>query len=543
MKNYIKNTWYMYVIAFVFCFMLFLYEPIMMFLVQQDEFAFGFDMMLKSSFLLFFMSFIFLMVILNLVYFFIKKKKFNYKNLTVVMFIVFFCSYIQGNYLAGNLPVLVGAKINWNEYTIDSIISAILWVIVIGIVIVLCKKIKKEKLLNYFGYAGIVIFIMISTSLFITGIQAGKINNSNVIIKATNKNLNEYSSNKNFIIFLLDTVNSKDFYSVVNDNKEFKNLFNDFTYYPDTLSGHPFTGESLPLILTGEFYENKEPIREFSTKAYKESYLFKTLEDKGYDLNLYSPSIRYDDTDALKISNCVDAYEMKSFGTVVSLAKQEIKYSLFKYLPYFLKKYSSIDTLGWDIHPEGLDLYDWSNVTFNNYLNNGVKISDKNNFKFIHLEGAHEPFHLNKDLKESEGSYRSMVEASVTLTSNYINYLKENKLYDNSVIVIIADHGYNLVHNYGRQNPVLLVKGINEHHGGMTTSNKPISFVDLKDGFLDLINGKKSTQLFANISNNRVRRHMVDDFGTNKPMVEYETKDKAWETDKLYKTGRVFDRK
>ena len=40
MKKYLKETWYMYVITFVFCFMMFLYEPLVMFLNNTADWIF-----------------------------------------------------------------------------------------------------------------------------------------------------------------------------------------------------------------------------------------------------------------------------------------------------------------------------------------------------------------------------------------------------------------------------------------------------------------------------------------------------------------------
>lgn len=545
MRKYFNNTWFMYSIIFAFGFMLFLYEPVMMYLGQQAEFSFGINMILKSSLFLLAITFFSLTIIYNSFYFFAKKKFLNFENLTIVLFIVFICSYIQGNYLAGNLPLLDGRKIKWGDYTSDNIITIIIWIVIIITVIFLCKKFKKDRMLKIFGYVSLAVVLMLTSSLVTTLVQSDGIKKNDFIIKATSKNLGSYSQDKNFIIILLDTVDSRSFYRGITNNKEFKNTFNDFSYYPDTMSGHTYTWESLPLILTGSFYQNDEPIREYSTKAYKDSYLFKSLRDKGYDLNVYS-SLLYDDISALNISNFIDVTAYNTGGIIAQFAKQELKYTLYKYLPYFLKKYSSIETLSWNIDVDNVKNQSYDMGVFNDYINKNDKIvdSDKKVFKFIHLEGGHYPFHYNKKLENYDGNYQDMIEASLTLTNNYLNYLKKNEVYDNSVIVVMADHGYDLEGgDIGRQNPILFIKGINEHHSAMITSSKPISFVDLKNGFAGLIDNNKSTELFKDVTDNRTRRFLWYHWESSRHMVEYETKGKAWETDKMYKTGKVFEQK
>ena len=113
MKKYLKNTWFMYLISFVLCFMLFIFEPISMFAGNVDDFWFDLNTLLAPSFLMFIIAFIALIVIFNIIYF-INKKVFKVSS--IILFIGFICTYIQGNYLVGALPVLDGTPINWSNY-------------------------------------------------------------------------------------------------------------------------------------------------------------------------------------------------------------------------------------------------------------------------------------------------------------------------------------------------------------------------------------------------------------------------------------------
>ena len=47
--------------------------------------------------------------------------------------------------------------------------------------------------------------------------------------------------------------------------------------------------------------------------------------------------------------------------------------------------------------------------------------------------------------------------------------LKEKGVYDNSIIIVLADHGYIEGRDDGRQNPILYIKGLNEHHKMITS--------------------------------------------------------------------------
>lgn len=547
MKKYFKDIWYMYVITFVFCFMLFLYEPLIMFLNNDADFWFSIGTMFKKTGLLFLIVFIALLVVFNIIYFLNKdKSKKIFKICTIILFIIFICSYIQGNYLVGNLPVLDGTVIDWSKYKLDWIISIILWIVVIVGVIFAIRKLTLEKTVKYAGFVGVGIFVMLTLSLTTTYLSSSGSKKDFVPI-VTYKNITKYSEDKNFIILLLDCTDSKAFYKRLNADDDFKDVFNDFTYYPDTMSGHPFTTESIPLVLTGKYFKNDGDITTWSTEAYKESGLFNSVISSEYELDVYENKLLYYDSSATRISNVSDNKEAEGMISNKRFIRQELKYILFRYLPSFLKKYSKIDEMHFGVQylsdaKSNLDekYFDGTNEEMINIIrnNNIEKVEDKI-FKYIHLEGSHAPYTFDKNYKtKKNATYEDEIDGCLTLVKEYLNKLKENGVYDNSAIIIMADHGFRTEENGNqRMNPIFFVKGMDEKNKSMKISNKPIHFTDLNDLYKDLLEGKKNNELFKDIPNTRVRTYMEYNNGKDYdgPMIEYETKGKAWEKDKLYK--------
>ena len=544
MKKFFKECWPIHITIITFCFMLFLFEPLLMFINNQNDFWFDISILLHHSFLLFLIVFAALFIFFLIIYK-INKKIFYF--VALAFFILFACSYVQGNYLVGNLPLLDGEKIIWSGHLVDNIITIVVWIVAIVTIVLTCRKIGSEKLLKYTGYISGVIFIMLFVSLLTVLINYKPSIYKIMTVASTYDNLDEYSTDKNYIILVLDACDSRTFNKALEEDPNTKDLLKDFTYYPDTMSMHPFTLESVPLILTGETYHNESSLSEYTTKSYKNSYLFKMLRDNDYDINVYEKEFFFYDEDALKISNIVenkrDSYEIRT----LKFMKQELKYILFRYLPYKLKKYSNIETMSWkrvDIIKEAPNYYTDDNFWFIDYMkSHELKTTEKKNFKFIHIEAAHVQFVMNKKLERiGDLTYQDVIEGTITITNMYLDYLKNSNVYDNSVIVIMADHGYNFKEYSGRQNPILYIKGINEKHDSMQKSNKPISFVDLKEGFTGLLEGKNSTEIFKDIPDQRTRKYLWYIYEKGYHMVEYETKDKAWETDKMYETGNTFDR-
>lgn len=225
-----------------------------------------------------------------------------------------------------------------------------------------------------------------------------------------------------------------------------------------------------------------------------------------------------------------------------------MRYVWFKYLPYGIKHVSGINKLDFG---STIDKFQWGNDTlYNEYKNvSEIKKTSGAQFRFIHAEGAHVPLDMDENLNRiKHGTYVQKTTATIKLISAFIERLKENGVYDNSVIVILADHGYQPAQgkpdNYilSRFNPILLIKGAGEKHD-FVISDKPVSYFDLPGAYDDLLDGKQSGELFPEAEYPRTRTVIWYEIYKEEHMVEYQTDGKATEWDKFRETGSVFDLK
>ena len=144
-----------YTLSFVISFMLFIYEPITMYANNINDFWFDFRIMFIPMITTFSILFISISIIFTLIYYankIISEKLYVYNIILIIAFIIFFASYIQGNYLIGNLPKLDGTEFEWNKYVIDNIITIIVWMIIITTYIITTLKFKYEKVINISNY-------------------------------------------------------------------------------------------------------------------------------------------------------------------------------------------------------------------------------------------------------------------------------------------------------------------------------------------------------------------------------------------------------
>lgn len=61
---------------------------------------------------------------------------------------------------------------------------------------------------------------------------------------------------------------------MLEENPDYREIFEDFTYYPNTVGAYPFTMMAIPHILSGEWFENQESFWDYNVNAFKNAPLF-----------------------------------------------------------------------------------------------------------------------------------------------------------------------------------------------------------------------------------------------------------------------------
>lgn len=59
------------------------------------------------------------------------------------------------------------------------------------------------------------------------------------------------SGEQNFVIFMLDAADSREFSYLLEQNPEYRDIFADFTYYENTVGAYSCTRYAVPYILSG----------------------------------------------------------------------------------------------------------------------------------------------------------------------------------------------------------------------------------------------------------------------------------------------------
>lgn len=318
------------------------------------------------------------------------------------------------------------------------------------------------------------------------------------------------SGNSNVIVFILDAFDGEYFnYLLDKDYNMYSDVFEDFTYYKDTLGAYPTTKGALPQILTGVWYENEMPYADYVENAYMNNNIYKCFEENAYSVGIYTGR-RY-------LSSNIDKYENVELGTYKIGNKLDFINNLYKmvafnYAPHQWKKFFFYDSTNFESQKKLASkhsAYSGDVQTFERKLNiDGIAAFEKNNcFRLYHLEGTHAPYTFGENLVTDENiEYTPYDEAAgcCMLVKKYINKLKDLGIYDNTTIVIMADQG-----GIGySQSPIYLVKNRNQTHD-FKISDIPMSYEYLPNIWTALIDGVMVDETFVK---NCVGREKIEDF-------------------------------
>lgn len=546
-KEWVKEFVPAIPLLFAGSFLVSIFAPLEFYFGNSSEFDFDFYNLFPQLFKLFI-----LLMLIGIVVFILSKLIYErlFQLGLLFTFWIFICTYVQGSFLSGNLPAMDGTTIDWSAFKADSIISVVVWLIIGLAITLLTRFFHMEGMKKIIKFSSIFITAILFVTLVVVSINQNGLARKNNVVATSDKEFT-YSNDKNFIVLVLDMVDSQTFREILEEkNGEWESVLEDFTYYPNTTCAYPYTKHAIPHLLTNEWYLNEGDLDEFTLDAMKTSPLFETLEGNDYKMGLYEAYVKYDQECVDRFENiAVLPYEFSSFKDVI---KKELKLVWFKYAPYPLKKFVNIKVDDFNNirkANEEIKPFEYFNDTFYDSINNEeiVKIDDKC-FKFIHIEGAHMPFRFDENvnpISEEEGTYELMMKCSMTITKAYLEKLKEAGVYDNSGIIIMTDHGYQNGREprvLSRSNGFLVVKGINEQHE-MYIDEAPISYEDIHEAFQRVIAGKQGDEVFdAKTGDARKRRYIWYNGPTDYDhMVEYIQTGYASDTSTMIETGNYYD--
>jgi hypothetical protein len=383
--------------------------------------------------------------------------------------------YIQGNLMNVTYGVLDGRTINWEHYASWGIINTFIWITCFGLPLVL-MRLKKEILTK----------LIVLGSLFISSIQlvtlivllvSTPLDKEDFYL--TNENQFVLSNDQNVIVFIIDTFDNTVFQKVFEDEPSLIKQFKGFTYFKNTAGSYPTTKGVMPFLLTGQHYRNEMPYEEYLKESYNNTSFYRELKNQNFDIRLYTLPLFLSKDQGNLISN--EAYGTIKVKSYTDLEKLMYKFTFFRYMPHYLKKYFWLYTDEFNTIDKSINEKEYygSNIRFYEYLKRGISLNNEKAFRLYHIAGMHPPYNMNENIEnvgDGNATVTDQAKGCLNIVLEYIKQLEALGVYDNTTIIITADHGYVT----GEPTvPIMLVKQ-KRTVTGFNVSDAPVSQEDLQ---------------------------------------------------------------
>lgn len=390
--------------------------------------------------------------------------------------------YIQGNYIATDYGVLDGNAIDWSQYKEKMALNVVLWSVCIVLPFVLRKIIRKKYSAIQNGIAAFIIAVQgITLLVLLIGADLSSGGESTYV---STKNLNKVSLHENIVVFVLDTFDQEYFQEILDTDPNFTRALDGFTFFENNTGMYPTTKGALPFILTGSPCLNEQPYSEYIDEAYRATDFYRDLQDNGWEIGIYTENIYLQSSACWNyVSNLVDATPIVS--SHVGLMGSFYKLTAFRYMPQLVKPLFEIYSGEFDTYKmakvadEELNIFSQANQDYFTYEKDHPLVGqEEKTYRFIHILGAHPPYTLDENVSLSDDATAiTQSKASLSIVYEYIDQLRNLGVYENTTIIVMADHGET---GTGEPtNPLFLVKRKGDV-GALKMSHSPVSQTDIQ---------------------------------------------------------------
>jgi len=451
--------------------------------------------------------------------------------------------WLQSNILVWNYGVLDGSSINWLDGAWRGALDISIWVIVLWLASKTYQRSGKGLLV---AAVATLIIQTLAAAMTLTG-NPEILETRDIAANTEGRDAAmRFSVDKNIVHIVMDGFQSDIFAAILANSVEhdLKAKLRGFTYFDQHLGAYPYTQLTVPAMLSGKLFPNEEPVESFIGDTLRGETIINTAFAAGYEIDIAAPVALKNVYVQGEYSN---AYGISSSGHVDAIdyartdAAKLIDLALFRVVPHFVKALVHRDEL-WVFQATAqvntyLQMQYFSDLAFLDELAEGMSADrDVPVYKMIHVMLSHRPF-VGNDRCEFDGRKPGsreevLIHAKCGLVAvlNVLQRMKDLGIYDNSLIVLMADHGAWLpIENFassdqvnalvvGMATPTLAIKPPNANHEFQVSSiassiiDVPATIADVA-GFETRFIGKSVFSIAADEA--RQRHHLTYGYGIN----------------------------
>lgn len=410
-----------------------------------------------------------------------------YRIAMSVIFGISAAGYVQVMFLNRKLDLL---GLNPDGYHVDKGLAAGNLCIWLGIILVvllfaLFRKQIWEKIVVYASVFLLAIQLVALLSLILTAREEAYVH-SEGDWHLTGQDQYVVSANENVIVIILDCFSNQELLAVRETYPEYGGNLKDFTYYNNADCNYYGTFPSLAHMLSGQRVDASIYINDWTYQIWTDPdtiQFYEMLREKNYVTNVYTPDIKHlcgtNDPDILRssfsnmadTSRDIDVFYKLLFKTMAKMSCYRMAPELAKNL-FYTEGSEYADIIGYTEDT----IYHKNDEFYTALLNTGLSVDGESNYFIVqHLAGMHE-YAVDANCQPKE---RSTVQENalgcMLLVEEYVNQLKELGVYDNSTIIITADHG-----DMDEPQIVFFIKEKGVTHDTLQETNAPIELADLR---------------------------------------------------------------
>ena len=436
-----------------------------------------------------------------------KKIKSPRLLFAAIVAAIAFCAYIQSHFMSSYLPVLTGDPIDWSIYTKWGLASIGLWGGVFAVAIV--GYFRRPRVTKVTVYCILALLLCVETFTGGYELITAKHENRKANAYCSTEGLYQTSEAGNIIVLVSDTFEGTYMNAILDRYPEYRDMLPDITYYDNVTGTSVFTYFSYAQFLTGVDFPLGATSEEGVSYCFEHEKTVDAVMNQGWDVGYYttfSPTPNLEK----KLVNYASDELIPDEQTAGTLAGMMVRSVLFRSAPQFLKPQFMVYTIDYEQQKAKLE----SNTTFATpYVEDDVSfyqaITEKGGesypgkpkFSLIQLFGVHEPCRINADFEKTEYTDDISIEdrkiqagrGQLKLLRNYLDGLKATGTYDNTTVIMMADHGFDM-----RFYPVFLVKEAHREADGFKTDHTPLS---IHDDFEAMVSGMAAGKSLPEIIN------------------------------------------
>ena len=395
----------------------------------------------------------------------LRKRVFN----VAVAFVgaIGVASYVQAVFMNGGMPLADGHEVIWSNFTHKMIVSGAIWLVIIAAAVIfsLLKARQLRTGLLVTATALIIVQAVGVASLWGPSIAASldaHADQRQVI--ATREGLYSVSSKKNVVVFVLDTTDTAFVQKLYDEHPETFAALTGFTWYRNSVGSMIPTRYGVPSLLFGTRPQPGKSFNDFVYDWAQSDQYLKDIQNAGYQTGLYTDQLNYSHYRDTAQKYSINYHEPRGRGSdnqldIFGALRILYKTALCRDMPWVFKprfwyytedlnmrmrKSVNLDEVDLSAQPYTED----DRKYYEELQHYGLSIDNtgqNGSFRFIHLFGSHPPYTLDRNVEPTDDPSKQNVEeqtmGAFRIVAQYIAELKRLGVYENTSIIITADHG------------------------------------------------------------------------------------------------------